>query len=127
MTPEQYRDRAVKRSPMLRGTQAQPEGALSRDQLALCAIGLTAEAGEVADIIKKHLFHGKPLNRTHLEEELGDVLWYLDRTLSLIGVSLEHCMSLNDAKLEERYPVGFQQRNFAGDVVFEAREGDPTP
>ena len=94
---------------MLEGSEAQPVGYLSRDQLALCAIGLSAEAGEVADIIKKHLFHGKPLDLSSLEAELGDVLWYLDRTLALIGVSLEHCMWSNDLKLEERYPNGFKR------------------
>ena len=103
---------------MLEGAEAQPEGWLSRDQLALCAIGLTAEAGEVADVIKKHLFHGKPLDLSSLETELGDVLWYLDRTLALIGVSLEHCMWLNDLKLEERYPLGFKQHDANGDVVY---------
>ena len=117
MMPQMYRKRAMERSPMLEGATPQLEGYLSRDQLALCAMGLTAEAGEAADIIKKHLFHGKTLNLDDLEKELGDTLWYLDRTLALIGVSLEHCMHLNDAKLEERYPQGFAQRNLAGEVV----------
>lgn len=117
MSPEKYRERALKRSPML-----DTDG-----QLALCGLGLAGEAGEVADHIKKALFHGKPLDYDHLVEELGDVLWYLDRTLAFLGVDLEYCMVVNDLKLERRYPVGFEAKNQAGEVVIEIREGDPTP
>lgn len=39
-------------------------------------LGLCGEAGEVADIVKKHLGHGHPLDRDKLIEELGDLLWY---------------------------------------------------
>lgn len=44
--------------------------------MACVALGLIGETGEVADIVKKHLWHGKPLDREHFIEELGDVAWY---------------------------------------------------
>jgi len=47
-----------------------------RDSKFLAALGLNGEAGEVSEIIKKHLLHGKDLDKDHLIDELGDVLWY---------------------------------------------------
>lgn len=44
--------------------------------LSLCGLGLSGEAGEVADLIKKYFYHGKPFDRAKLIEEAGDVLWY---------------------------------------------------
>ena len=42
----------------------------------LAFLGLIGETGEVADILKKHLWHGADLDREHFIEELGDVAWY---------------------------------------------------
>ena len=44
-------------------------------QLANAALGLAGEAGEVADTLKKHLFHARPLDREAVVKELGDCLW----------------------------------------------------
>lgn len=49
---------------------------LSKDQLiASFAMGLSGEAGEVTDLLKKHLFHGKLCDLAQLISELGDVIW----------------------------------------------------
>lgn len=48
-----------------------------REQTLNAALGLTGEAGEVADLIKKHLFHQRGSTRQKLALELGDVLFYL--------------------------------------------------
>ena len=39
--------------------------------------GLVGEAGELADRIKKNIFHGVTMERGELEDELGDCWWYL--------------------------------------------------
>lgn len=41
------------------------------------ACGMLTEIGEVADAYKKHEIYGKPLNRTNVLEELGDLMWYV--------------------------------------------------
>ena len=71
------------------------------------ALGLTGEAGEVADMVKKHIFHKHQLDRFELVKELGDVCWYLALICHALNVSLEEVMDLNVKKLKERYPNGF--------------------
>lgn len=73
------------------------------------ALGLTGEAGEVADHIKKAIFHGHSLDFTDLVNELGDVCWYLALLCHAIDVPLEEVMSRNIEKLKKRYPEGFSE------------------
>lgn len=73
------------------------------------ALGLTGEAGEVADMVKKHIFHGHDLNLDELVKELGDVCWYLALLCTTINVSIEEVLTRNIEKLEERYPEGFSE------------------
>lgn len=75
--------------------------------LTNCAMGLTGEAGECTDIIKKHLFHDHELDREHLAKELGDVAWYLAVCADVIGYDLETVLQMNVDKLRARYPTGF--------------------
>jgi NTP pyrophosphatase (non-canonical NTP hydrolase) len=56
------------------------------DMLCLYAIGIGGESGEIQDQIKKHVFHEAPLDLDHVLEEVGDVLWYLDRLLHHLGL-----------------------------------------
>ncbi len=68
-------------------------------------LGLTGEAGEVAEKVKKHL-----RDSTDIEElkkqiilELGDVLWYIanlaaDLNLSLETIAIENLIKLNSRK-----------------------------
>lgn len=76
-------------------------------QLANAALGLTGESGEVADIIKKHLFHATPLDQEALVKELGDCLWYLGAFATVLGLSLDDIAQRNIDKLRRRYPEGF--------------------
>jgi NTP pyrophosphatase (non-canonical NTP hydrolase) len=78
---------------------------------ALCVggLGLTGEAGEVADHLKKHLFHGHTLDRDALCKEMGDVLWYLVFLCNALNISLAEVMDRNATKLRARYPDGWSQ------------------
>jgi NTP pyrophosphatase (non-canonical NTP hydrolase) len=73
------------------------------------ALGLNGEAGEVADHIKKGIFHGHEMNRHELAKELGDVLWYVANISNLIGMSLDQVAEMNITKLKKRYPNGFDK------------------
>lgn len=75
-------------------------------QVANAAMGLAGEAGEVLDLIKKHLFHGHPLNADKIKEELGDVRFYLEALTDLLGMTMESVEEANVQKLEKRYAGG---------------------
>ena len=84
--------------------------ALTLEQsLANFALGIAGEGGEIADYLKKVVFHGHPLDRARLADELGDVLWYLAALASTTGLSLGEIAEGNVAKLRRRYPEGFSQ------------------
>lgn len=71
-------------------------------------MGLNGEAGECIDLLKKSIFQGKPLDKGHLAKELGDVAWYLAVSAQALGYDLETVFKMNIAKLEARYPNGFE-------------------
>lgn len=73
------------------------------------AIGLCTEAGELQDMLKRHLFYGQPLNPVNLLEECGDALWYISIALDAAGYTLGQAMAMNVAKLAVRYPEGFTE------------------
>ncbi len=83
-------------------------------------LGLNGESGEIADMVKKHIFQGHPLDFEHLAKELGDVAWYIAVTAKAIGYDLETILQMNVDKLRNRYPNGFEvERSLhrkAGDV-----------
>lgn len=69
-------------------------------------LGLTGEAGEVADKFKKIIRdrQGKLTDEDKLEivKELGDVLWYVTTISHLLGYSLEDVARKNNEKLLSR-------------------------
>lgn len=71
------------------------------------ALGLAGEAGEVADTIKKAVFHQHGINRDELIKELGDVLWYVAALCTKLDVSMSEVMERNITKLKARYPDGY--------------------
>ena len=79
----------------------------TEDGLLLSALGICGESGEVADLVKKHLFHSHPLSVLKLREEAGDVAWYLARLCLAMDWSLGEVLAENIVKLRRRYPEGF--------------------
>jgi len=75
-----------------------------KNNLVHMALGITGEAGEVADVIKKHYAYGKTLDVQHLVEEVGDIMFYLNGLLAEVDVEWAEVLELNIKKLEARYP-----------------------
>lgn len=76
--------------------------------LSNVGLGLAGEAGEVADMIKKHLHQGHDLDKEALCKELGDVLWYVALGCTVLGLDMDAVMETNIEKLKKRYPKGFE-------------------
>jgi NTP pyrophosphatase (non-canonical NTP hydrolase) len=71
--------------------------------------GIAAEGGEFAEIVKKCVFQGKPMNDEtvfHMKRELGDIAWYWVNACRAIGVDPNEVIAENVRKLEARYPGG---------------------
>lgn len=79
-------------------------------EMAYLALGLSGEAGEVAEKIKKHIRGDN--DGLSLEEyttwkenvllELGDAVWYIARMAAVLDCSFTSLMNMNIAKLESR-------------------------
>lgn len=70
-------------------------------------LGIAGEAGEVADVIKKEVFHDHPEDTEKIKKELGDVLWYVAAVATVYKLDLEDIAVANLEKLKKRYPDGF--------------------
>lgn len=70
-------------------------------------LGLSGEVGEFNDLVKKTIFHEKPIDIQHAKKELGDVMWYVALMCTAFGWSLNEIMQMNIDKLKARYPDGF--------------------
>jgi len=69
--------------------------------LAYTALGLTGEAGEYSEKVKKLIRDGK-LDKPLALKELGDVLWYLTSSAKELGYSLTDVAEVNIVKLMDR-------------------------
>ncbi len=66
-------------------------------------LGISGEAGEILDAIKKHTIYGKDLDRENVIEELGDMEFYLEQLRQRLNISREETLEANIAKLGTRY------------------------
>jgi NTP pyrophosphatase (non-canonical NTP hydrolase) len=73
------------------------------------AIGIASEGGEFAEIVKKCIFQGKPLDDEtifHAKRELGDIMWYWISSCRALGLDPNEVIAENVHKLKSRYPGG---------------------
>jgi len=78
-----------------------------RDRLLNYALGAAGEAGELAEMVKKHCFHDHELDVKKVMKEVGDQLWYLAGILDVLDQSFTAAAVMNVEKLRRRYPDGF--------------------
>lgn len=82
-------------------------------------LGLSGEVGEFNDMIKKWIFHEKPLDDEHAKKELGDIMWYVAMMCHSFKWDLDEIMQKNIDKLRARYPEGFTP-----DMANNRKDGD---
>lgn len=78
-----------------------------RDGRFLGPLGLNGEAGEVAELFKKDLLHGKGMDRDELVKEMGDVLWYFFHICETEKITFKEIVRRNVSKLCDRWPDNY--------------------
>ncbi len=87
------------------------ESGINVPRLLTGTIGSASEGGEFAEIVKKMVFQGKPLNDEnlfHMKRELGDEMWYWMQKCMALNIDPKDVIDENIRKLEARYPGGFE-------------------
>jgi len=100
MTLNEYQERAIK------------EAFYEKDEGVYNALGITGEAGEIADHVKKMLRDDKGVltddRKEALKKELGDVLWYIANMARRLGLTLDEVAEANIQKIVDRKSRGVQ-------------------
>jgi len=91
------------------------------DDVMHAAIGISGEAGEILDAIKKAWAYGKPINMDNVVEELGDLEFYMEALRQRLGIDREFILMQNTSKLMKRYPNGVFS---AADAIARADKND---
>ena len=94
---------------MKRMTQLEVEQDADVPRLLTAALGISAEAGEFTEVVKKIILQGKPYNEEnvfHLKRELGDICWYLAQAFMALDTDFDEILEMNVEKLSARYPEG---------------------
>jgi NTP pyrophosphatase (non-canonical NTP hydrolase) len=78
-------------------------------RLLTAALGMSAEAGEFTEVVKKIILQGKPYTKEnvfHMKRELGDICWYLAQACMALDTNFDEVLEMNYEKLSARYPEG---------------------
>jgi len=94
---------------LTRLTELDVEADADVPRLMTAAFGISAEAGEFTEVVKKMFLQGKPYNEEnvfHLKRELGDIMWYVAQACMALDTNIEEVLQMNFEKLSARYPEG---------------------
>ncbi len=75
------------------------------------AVGIAGEAGELLDAIKKAVIYRKPIDRTNVMEELGDINFYMEGLLQGLNMARQETLDANIAKLHVRYGSKYSDKS----------------
>lgn len=75
----------------------------SKCHLDHMVLGVAGEAGELVDAIKKHTMYNQILNIDNVEEELGDLEFFMEGIRVHLGITREQTLAANIKKLLVRY------------------------
>ena len=90
--------------------EIQKDSDIEVPRLVTAALGLSSEAGEFTEIVKKILLQGKPAdedNIFHMKRELGDIMWYWATACMALDLDPSEVILENQKKLEARYGEKF--------------------
>lgn len=74
------------------------------------AVGISGEAGELIDAIKKWVIYNKELDKENVIEELGDLEFYMQGLRTRLGIRREDTLRHVVQKLSKRYEEGYSDK-----------------
>jgi NTP pyrophosphatase (non-canonical NTP hydrolase) len=74
------------------------------------AVGVSGEAGELLDAVKKYAIYAKDIDMQNIIEELGDIEFFLSGIRSSLALSRAWILAENIRKLRTRYPQGYTNK-----------------
>lgn len=69
--------------------------------------GMTTEIGELVDVFKKELAYEKEIDWVNVQEEIGDIMFYIASFCRMNHLDLETIIDKNVRKLSSRYSNKF--------------------
>ena len=85
-------------------------------------LGLVTEVGELADVYKRNMAYGAPLDPVGEGVEIADIMWYLINFCSRRGIDLEAQLKKNIQKLKQRFPERFSEEKAINRDVIQERK-----
>lgn len=85
-----------------------PDLGSEKENVVHMLFGLQTELGELIDIFKKSYAYGKEIDYIHVQEELGDIMWYWVNMCSMLGIPPDVTLGRNISKLRARYKIKFE-------------------
>jgi NTP pyrophosphatase (non-canonical NTP hydrolase) len=79
------------------------------------AVGMSGEAGELLDSVKKTWAYNRPVDRVNIVEELGDLRFYMQMVMIQLKISEEEVIQGNVDKLAKRY-IGLTYSDIAAQI-----------
>ena len=70
------------------------------------AVGISGEAGELLDAVKKQVIYQKEADIVNIVEELGDLEFYMEGLRQAYSITRDETIAANIAKLSIRYSKG---------------------
>ena len=83
---------------------------IKNPRLAQAIMGVTTEAVELLDALKKECCQGRDMVRSNIIEELGDLEFYMAIIRKEVDVDRAEVLRRNAEKLASRYPNGFETK-----------------
>lgn len=80
-----------------------------KDDVIHMLFGMITEVGELTDVFKKNMAYGKEIDWVNVEEEIGDLMFYIASFCRINKIDLEKVIANNVLKLESRYPEKFTE------------------
>lgn len=76
----------------------------SRDcHLLHMVVGVSGEAGELLDAVKRAVIYRKQIDIENVREEVGDIMFYLTGLCDSLDITVDQCIDDNIKKLSVRY------------------------